>query len=66
VNTGPGTVNTVSGTKFRASVVGFVLMTALVVIAATGVFILLDPRSAVFWAAKYTDLVGSVRGLLGR
>ena len=59
-------MNTASGAPFRASAMGFVLMTALVVVAATGVFILLDPRSAVFWATKYVDLVGFFRGVLGR
>jgi len=59
-------MNPASGTPFRASAVGFVLMTALVVIAATGVFILLDPRSAAFWATKYGDLVLFVRGIFAR
>jgi len=59
-------VNPAPGTPFRASAVGFVLMTALVVVAATGVFILLDPRSAAFWGTKYGDLVVFVRGLIAR
>lgn len=61
----PGTRGT-PGTPFRSSAVGFVLMTALVVLAATGVFILLDPRSAAFWATKYGDLAALVRGVLAR
>jgi len=40
-------------------------MTALVVSAATGVFILLDPRAQLFWGAKAGDLAAFVRELVG-
>lgn len=53
-------------TGFRASAVGFVLMTALVAVAATGVFILLDPRAQAFWGAKFGELLAVVRSVLGR
>ncbi len=49
---------------FRDATIGFVLMTALVVVAATGVFILLDPRAQVFWGTKLSELVALVRGFL--
>ncbi|HUQ16515.1 MAG TPA: hypothetical protein VM070_01880 [Candidatus Saccharimonadales bacterium] len=53
-------------TGFRAAAVGFVLMTALVVIATTGVFVLLDPRAQAFWGAKLGDLVAFARSVAGR
>lgn len=53
-------------TGFRAAAFGFVLMTALVAIAATGVFVLLDPRAQAFWGAKLGDLVAFARSVAGR
>ena len=49
---------------FRDAAIGFVLMTALVVLAATGVFILLDPRAQAFWGTKLSELIALVRGFL--
>lgn len=49
---------------FRDSAIGFGLMTALVIVASTGLFILLDPRAQAFWGAKLSELVALVRGLL--
>ena len=68
---GPGRQNERTGqTRFGAAVVGFVLITALVVSAATGVFVLLDPRAQTFWATRIGDVsavVGSlVRAVLAR
>lgn len=57
-------------TRFGAAVMGFVLITALVVSAATGVFVLLDPRAQAFWATRIGDVsagIGSlVRAVLAR
>lgn len=57
-------------TRFGAAVLGFVLITALVVSAATGVFVLLDPRAQAFWATRIGDVsagIGSlVRAVLAR
>lgn len=53
-------------TGFKAATVGFVLMTALVVVATTGVFVLLDPRAQAFWGTKISDLLAFVRSVVGR
>lgn len=57
-------------TGLRASLLGFVIMTGLVAVAATGVFILLDPRAQAFWATTLGSLSGQLaeaaRGLVGR
>lgn len=49
----------------RASVISFVGTTLLATAAATGLFVLLDPRAQAFWAARFSELVGAVRGLFG-
>lgn len=49
----------------RGSVISFVLMTGLVTAAATGVFVLLDPRSQQFWVQRWEALAGFVRSLFG-
>ncbi len=49
----------------RGSVVSFVLMTALVTAAATGLFVLLDPRAQQFWLLRWETLAGVVRSLFG-
>jgi len=49
---------------FRDATIAFGLMTALVVVAATCLFILLDPRAQAFWGTKFSDLGTLVRGLL--
>ncbi|MEP6693603.1 MAG: hypothetical protein ABJB39_03065 [Chloroflexota bacterium] len=43
----------------------FVLMTGLVTAAATGLFVLLDPRAQQFWVQRWEALAGFVRGLFG-
>ncbi|GAC1461199.1 MAG: hypothetical protein NVS1B1_11820 [Candidatus Limnocylindrales bacterium] len=53
-------------TGFKAATVGFVLMTALVVAATTGVFVLLDPRAQAFWGTKIGDLLAFARSVAGR
>ncbi len=53
-----------SQTRFGAAVVGFVLITALVVSAATGVFVLLDPRAQAFWATRIGDVSAGVESLI--
>lgn len=52
------------GIRFRDSMIGFVLMTALVVVAAVGAFILLDPRAQAFWGLKLSELGALLRGAL--
>lgn len=49
----------------RASLLSFVVMTALASAAATGLFVLLDPRAQAYWAARWEALVEFVRGLFG-
>jgi hypothetical protein len=49
----------------RGSVVSFVLMTGLVTAAATGLFVLLDPRAQQFWVQRWEALAALVRGLFG-
>lgn len=49
----------------RASVISFVGTTLLATAAATGLFVLLDPRAQAFWAARFSELAGAVRGLFG-
>jgi hypothetical protein len=49
----------------RGSVVSFVLMTGLVTAAATGLFVLLDPRAQLFWVQRWEAFVGFVRSLFG-
>ena len=49
----------------RGSVMSFVLMTGLVTAAATGLFVLLDPRAQLFWVQRWDALAGFVRSLFG-
>jgi hypothetical protein len=49
----------------RGSVISFVLMTGLVTAAATGLFVLLDPRAQQFWVLRWEALAGFVRSLFG-
>ncbi len=53
------------GMSPRASVTSFVVTTIVAGSAATGLFVLLDPRAQAFWAARFTDLFEAVRGLFG-
>ena len=53
------------GLSGRSSVVSFVLMTGLVTAAATGLFVLLDPRAQQFWLQRWEALAGFVRSLFG-
>jgi len=49
----------------RGSLVSFVLMTGVVTAAATGLFVLLDPRAQQYWVQRWETLVGFVRSLFG-
>jgi hypothetical protein len=49
----------------RASVMSFVATSALATLAATGLFVLLDPRAQAFWGQRFGDLVTTVRALFG-
>lgn len=51
---------------FRSSVIGFVLMTALVVALAMGLLVLVDPRTQEYWSGRFGELLASVRALVGR
>lgn len=49
----------------RTSVFSFVATSALATLAATGLFVLLDPRAQAFWGQRFGDLVSAVRALFG-
>ncbi len=49
----------------RASILSFLLITAIAVSAATGLFVLLDPRAQAYWASRGEALVDFVRALFG-
>ena len=50
----------------RASVLSFVVISALATTAATGLFVLLDPRAQAFWGGRFGDLFALVRSFFGR
>ena len=50
----------------RASIVSFVVTSALATAASTGLFVLLDPRAQAFWAGRLGDLGSLVRSLFVR
>ena len=49
----------------RASVISFVATSAIATAAATGLFVLLDPRAQSFWGARVGELLSALRSLLG-
>lgn len=49
----------------RGSVISFVATLMIATGAATGLFVLLDPRAQAFWAARIQALIQAVRGLVG-
>ncbi|HZP95895.1 MAG TPA: hypothetical protein VFC31_06125 [Candidatus Limnocylindria bacterium] len=49
----------------RASALSFVVTCALATAAATGLFVLLDPRAQAFWAAWLGELVGAIQAPFG-
>ena len=49
----------------RSSVISFAATTVIATAAATGLFVLLDPRAQAFWAARVQELITAVRGLFG-
>lgn len=50
----------------RASVISFVATSVLATAAATGLFVLLDPRAQTFWGGRLGELFAAIRGLIGR
>ena len=52
------------GISFRDSAITFAFMTAVVVVVAAALLVLLDPRSQAFWGAKFSDLGSSARALV--
>ena len=52
------------GISFRDSVITFGFMTAVVAALAVGLLVLLDPRSQIFWGAKFSDLGGAARAVV--
>ncbi len=50
----------------RASVITFVLMSALVVALAMGLLVLVDPRTQQYWGGRLGDLLAWLRALVGR
>ena len=54
------------GQSLRASVVTFVLVTALVVACAMAMLVLLDPRTQAYWGQRLGELLSGARALVGR
>jgi preprotein translocase subunit SecG len=52
------------GISFRDSAITFGFMTAVVVVLAVVVLVLLDPRAQAFWGAKFSDLGTAARTLV--
>ena len=50
----------------RASVLSFVATSALATVAATSLFLLLDPRTQDYWGRSLNDFVTFVRALFVR
>lgn len=50
----------------RSSVVGFVAMSGLVVVASLGLLVLIDPRTQAYWTSRLAELAAAVRALVGR
>ena len=49
----------------RASVLSFVVTSALATGAAVGLFVLLDPRAQTFWGGRFSELFAALRALFG-
>ncbi len=54
------------GLSFRAGMISFGLMVAVIVAATAGLLVLLDPRAQAFWAGRLNDAAILVRVLIGR
>ena len=52
------------GISFRDSAISFGFMTVVVAALAVGLLVLLDPRSQIFWGAKFSDVGTVVRALV--
>ena len=53
-----------SAPSFRWSVLAFVLVTAAVVVLATALLVLLDPRSQAWWGGLFSGLGSSAHAFL--
>jgi hypothetical protein len=54
------------GLSPRASVISFVVTSAVATGASIGLFVLLDPKAQAFWGGRFTDLVNLVRSFFIR
>ena len=50
----------------RGSALSFVVTCAIATVSATGLFVLLDPRTQAFWAARFDELGTAVQAFFGR
>jgi len=50
----------------RASALSFVVTSAIATAAATGLFVLLDPRAQAYWSGRFSDLFALVRSFFER
>ena len=50
----------------RASLISFVATSAIATAAATGLFVLLDPRAQAYWGGRLNDFVTLVRAFFVR
>jgi hypothetical protein len=54
------------GLTLRGGLIGFVLVTGLVLAAALVLLILIDPRTQAYWAERIGDLLAAIRSIFGR
>ena len=57
-----------AGERFslRDGLIGFVLMSAVVVAAALGLLVLIDPRTQAYWGDRLGDVLAAARSVIGR
>ncbi|CAN5231524.1 hypothetical protein BH18CHL2_BH18CHL2_12920 [soil metagenome] len=52
--------------SLRGGLLGFVLMSGLVVAAALGLLVLIDPRTQAYWGERLGDVLAAARSVIGR